>query len=191
MRKKSNWDVRKLVGLALFTAIVVVLQLLGSFIKFGPFSISLVLIPIAVGAALYGTAAGGYLGGVFGLVVLISGDAAAFMTISVPATILVVMLKGICAGLVSGLIYNVLRKKNEILAVFLAAIAAPIVNTGIFVLGCFAFFLKGIAQWDVGNAAKYVIFGMVGLNFIVEFAINVLLSNVVYRLNNIRRNTER
>ena len=41
-------------GTGLLTAIVVVLQLFGSAIKFGPFSISLVLLPIVVGAALYG-----------------------------------------------------------------------------------------------------------------------------------------
>ena len=44
----SNGKTRRLAGLALFTAIVVVLQLLGSFIKVGPFAVSLVLIPIAV-----------------------------------------------------------------------------------------------------------------------------------------------
>ena len=49
----SNGKTRRLAGLALFTAIVVVLQLLGSFIKFGPFAVSLVLIPIVVGAAVY------------------------------------------------------------------------------------------------------------------------------------------
>ena len=38
----SNGKTRRLAGLALFTAIVVVLQLLGSFIKVGPFSVSLV-----------------------------------------------------------------------------------------------------------------------------------------------------
>ena len=48
----SNGKTRRLAGLALFTAIVVVLQLLGSFIKVGPFAVSLVLIPIVVGAAV-------------------------------------------------------------------------------------------------------------------------------------------
>lgn len=67
-----NQKTKTLTGLALFTAIIVVLQLLGSFIKFGPFSISLVLIPIVVGAAVYGPKAGAYLGGVFGVVVLIA-----------------------------------------------------------------------------------------------------------------------
>ena len=49
---KNRSKIRRLTGIAIFTALVVVLQLLGSFIKFGPFSVSLTLIPIVVGAAL-------------------------------------------------------------------------------------------------------------------------------------------
>ena len=70
----SNGKTRRLAGLALFTAIVVVLQLLGSFIKVGPFAVSLVLIPIVVGAAVYGVSAGAWLGFVFGVVVTIASS---------------------------------------------------------------------------------------------------------------------
>ena len=74
----NNNNTQKIVGLGLFTAIVIVLQLMGSFIRFGTFSISLVLVPVVIGAALYGAGAGAWLGFVFGVVVLLSGDAAAF-----------------------------------------------------------------------------------------------------------------
>ena len=80
--ENNRISTRTLTGLALFTAIVVVLQFLGAFVRFGPFSISLVLIPIVVGAALYGPLAGAWLGVVFGLVVLLSGDAAPFLKIT-------------------------------------------------------------------------------------------------------------
>ena len=56
---------QRMVGLAIFTAIIIVLQLVSTFIKFGPFSITLAMIPIVVGAAVYGAGAGAYLGGVF------------------------------------------------------------------------------------------------------------------------------
>ena len=56
---------------AVFTALVVVLQLLGSFIHLGPFSISLVLFPIVIGAATCGWKMGGWLGFVFGVAVLL------------------------------------------------------------------------------------------------------------------------
>ena len=85
--KKNRMETRTMTGVALLTAIVVVLQLLGSFIRFGMFSISLVLVPIVIGAALYGAGAGAWLGFMFGVAVLISGDAAAFLTLSVFGTV--------------------------------------------------------------------------------------------------------
>ena len=130
---------RRLVALALFTAIVVVLQLLGSFIRFGTFSISLVLVPIVIGAVLYGPWAGAFLGAVFGLVVLLSGDAAAFLVISPLGCILTVMLKGALSGLCAGLVYRLLHRANEYAAIVAAAIVCPVVNTGVFLLGCLAF----------------------------------------------------
>ena len=78
MNANSQGKTRRLAGLALFTALIVILQLLGSFIRFGPVSVSLVALPIVVGAAVYGSVAGLWLGFVFGVVVLLSGDAAAF-----------------------------------------------------------------------------------------------------------------
>ena len=48
----KNNNTQKIVGLGLFTAIVIGLQLMGSFIRFGTFSISLVLVPVVIGAAL-------------------------------------------------------------------------------------------------------------------------------------------
>ena len=75
MKKTTQY----IVGGGLFAAIVAVLQLVGSAIRFGPFSISLVLIPIVLAAALYGWGMGCWLGLVFGAVVLLSGDAGLFL----------------------------------------------------------------------------------------------------------------
>ena len=177
---------RTLTGLALLTAIVVVLQLLGSFVRFGPFSISLVLIPIVVGAALYGAAAGAWLGFVFGLVVLLSGDAGLFLAVSPLGTILVVLLKGTLAGFCAGLVYRLVAKKKELPGVVCAAITAPVVNTGIFLLGCFVFFLPTISGWASAagfeSVGKYMIFGLVGGNFLFELLFNIILSPVIVRL---------
>ena len=181
-----NKKTQKIVGVALFTAIVVVLQLLGSFIRFGPFSISLVLIPIVVGTALYGVGAGAWLGLVFGVTVLASGDASAFLAINVPGTILTVLLKGIACGAHSGLVYRLIEKKNKYAATICAAITAPIVNTGVFLLGCAIFFMPTIEGWaaaaGVESAGTYMITGLAGLNFIAEFVVNIVLSPIIVRL---------
>ena len=60
-----NEKIKKMVGIALLMAVVVVLQLLGSFIKLGPVEVSLVLLPIVIGAAVYGPTAGAILGATF------------------------------------------------------------------------------------------------------------------------------
>ena len=176
---------RTLVGVALFTAIVVVLQLLGSFIKFGPFSISLVLIPIVVGAAVYGAWAGAWLGFVFSVVVLIT-DAGAFLAVSVIGTVVTVILKGTLAGLLAGLVYKALANKNQYLAVLAAAFVCPVVNTGIFLLGCLVFFMPTITGWAEAmgfpSAGNYMIYGMVGINFLAELVTNLVFSPLIVRV---------
>ena len=182
----KNNNTQKIVGLGLFTAIVIVLQLMGSFIRFGTFSISLVLVPVVIGAALYGAGAGAWLGFVFGVVVLLSGDAAAFLGVNALGTILTVLVKGALAGLLSGLVYKALENKNRTLAVALAAVTCPVVNTGVFLIGCKLFFMETITGWgealgyaDVGN---YIIYVLVGGNFLFELLFNAVLSPVILRL---------
>ena len=185
---------RTLTGVALFTAIVVILQLVGAFIRFGPFSISLVLVPIVVGAALYGAGAGAWLGLVFGLVVLLSGDAAAFLAVNPFGTIVTVLAKGALAGWCAGAVYHWLEDKNRYLAVIAAAIVCPVVNTGIFLLGCKLFFMETINGWAQSagypNAGAFIILGMIGLNFLVEMGTDIVLSPVVLRLIRIGKNEQ-
>lgn len=171
-----------LTTMGLLTAIVVVLQAMAIAIRFGVFNITLVLVPIVVGAALYGWKAGAWLGFVFGVVVLFT-DAGAFLAINVPGTIITVLLKGTLAGAAAGLIYSLLSRKNDILGVIGAGIVSPMVNTGIFLLGCLVFFYDTIAQWAAGagfeNIGVYMVTAFVGLNFVVELAINLVLSSAI------------
>ena len=179
-------NTKNMVGVALFTAIVMVLQFLGGGIKFGMFSISLVLLPIVVGSAIYGWKAGAWLGFAFGAAVLLSGDAAAFLAVDAIGTVLTVLLKGICCGLVAGLLYKLVAKKNRVVAVFLAAFICPVVNTGIFLLGCQLFFLDTVAAWGAAmgfeNVAAYMFLGLAGTNFLIELGVNLILAPVIVRL---------
>lgn len=184
--------IHKLVGTALLTALVAVVYFLTMGITVGPFNITFALIPIVVGAALYGWQAGGWLGLVFGAMVLLTGGANAFLVVNVPGTIITVLVKGAAAGLVPGLIYGALEKKNRWVATICAAAAAPIVNTGIFLLGCFAFFMDTISVWAAGagidNAVTYMMTAFVGVNFLVELGSNLLLSSVIVRIVDIVKN---
>ena len=179
---KANTKTSKVVGLGLFTAIVVVLQLLGSFIKFGPFSITLVLAPIVIGAALYGIGAGAYLGLVFGATVLISGDAAAFLTINPIGTVIIVLLKGMLAGLTAGLVYSLISKASSLAGVIVAGVVCPIVNTGIFLAGCYIFFQEWLVAVFGTTGFVTVVAGLVGVNFLVELGINMVLSTAIVKI---------
>ena len=189
---KKRMETKKVVGIGLFTAIVVILQMLGSFIHFGTFSVSLVLLPIVLGAALYGSPAGLWLGFVFGAVVLLSGDASPFLAVNPLGTVFTVLIKGMLAGLAAALLYRVFAKKNETLAVVLAALLSPLVNTGVFLLCCKFFFMPVMTMWasEMGfgeNVAGYMILGLVGANFLFEVLFNVILSPVILRLLRIGR----
>ena len=178
----KNTKVRRMVGIAIMSAIVVILQLLGSFIKIGPVSISLVLIPIVVGAAMYGPGAGAVLGGVFAVVVLLQPDTAFFYGVHYFGTVITVLVKGILAGWLSGLVFKAFSKVNEWLAVLMAAVVCPIINTGFFALGCKLFFWDALAELGGGNAVVYLFTVMIGFNFIAEFVTNLICSPVVVRI---------
>lgn len=123
-------------GGGLLAAIAAMLQLVGSAIRFGPFSVSLVLIPIVLGAALYGWGMGCWLGLVFGAVVLLSGDAGLFLAADPGGAIVTVLSKGIACGAAAGLCCRWLHPRYPRLSILLSALAAPLTNTGVFLLGC-------------------------------------------------------
>lgn len=214
VNSKKRGTVEKIVLTGVLTALVVVLQMLGSFIRFGPFSISFVLIPIVIGVATCGMWSGAWLGYVFGLVVLFSGDASAFMAVNIPGTIVTVLVKGTACGLVAGLVYKPLaalcgslaeRIKNKnptgfrnflagvvkYLPVVAAAIVCPVVNTGLFLIGCVLFFLDTVREWGYasgfGGTAQYMFLGLVGGNFLFELGFNLFLSPIIVRLLCIRK----
>jgi len=180
----------RMVHLALLAAIIVVLQQIVIPLP-GGLTLSLTLVPIVIGAVLFGPAAGAALGAVFGVVVTFlvitgrAGELSTMMWLANPViTALVCVLKGTAAGWVAGLIAKAMHKK-ALVGVFLAAAAAPIVNTGIFLLGMLTAF-KGVMlefadKIGMGgtSAIYFAIVVLVGVNFLVEFAANLILSPAI------------
>lgn len=189
MSNTNKSNVYRLTGLGILTAIIIVLQVLTTFVRFGPFSITLALIPIVVGAAMYGKGAGAYLGAVFSVVVVImcitGGDVGGFMVWSANPVMCVIMcmLKGTAAGFLAGLMYQLVGKKNQLLGVILAALISPIANTGIFIIGMLLFFRETLAAWAGGSdLLSYIILGLTGVNFLIELGVNMILSPVVVKI---------
>lgn len=197
---KTRSSIEKLVGTALLAALVLLLQLF-VVIPLGAYNITLTLVPIMIGAILYGPATGALLGGVFGLTVsyqVITGMAGALSTamlqLTPVVTIAVCILKGVLAGFVAGLIYKPFaRTTKKTLGVILSAVSCPLINTGIFVAALFVFYYDLMVQYAAENAfagaVAFVFIGIVGLNFVVEFVINVLLIPLVLRLMTILKVT--
>ncbi len=189
--RKQSFDTKRLALLGLLTALVAILAYLGGFIKIsGLASISLTLIPVVLGAALLGPVAGAWLGGVAGAVFFMTADAVFWLGLSIPGTIITVMIKGILAGLFAGLVYRAVAHVNPYLAVILSAIVCPVVNTGIFIGGSFLFFMDAV---NAGAAAKnmsigaYIIIVFVGLNFVFELLTNLVLCPAITRVLNIEK----
>ena len=188
MKNQKNSTFR-LAGLGILTAIVIVLQVFTTYVHFGPFSITLALIPIVIGAFMYGVGAGAYLGAVFSAVVVamcaFGGDIGGAMVWNANPLLCAVMcmLKGTAAGLVAGLLYKLISKKNETVGVIVAAFAAPIVNTGIFIAGMLLFFKDILAIWSGGSDLLiYIIIGLTGVNFLIELGVNMILSPIITRI---------
>lgn len=192
-KHSSSKHIHTLVGLAILSAIVVVLQLF-CIIPINPVvSITLSLIPIVVGAIIYGPWAGAFLGAVLGGVIftlVIQGSAGALSTamfnFSPVATFLVCILKTSLAGFLSGLVYKLLSGRGrETLGIVISALLCPLINTGIFVsalLTIFSSITSSFAESSSVSVIYFIIVMIVGINFVVEFAINGLLAPVVVRI---------
>lgn len=191
MASKKVTDTKRLALLSILTALTAVLSYMGGFIKVGGLaSISLTLIPVVIGGALCGKSAGAWLGGVSGVIFFLTPDSAFWLGLSAAGTVITVMLKAIAAGWCAGLVYELLEKKNRYTAVFTAAIVCPVINTGIFLVGCLVFFLdtvKELAGAQGMTVGAFLIIGFVGLNFVFELLVNIILSPVILRLINIKK----
>lgn len=186
---------RNIAVLGMFAAVTVVFQLLSYAIKIGTFNLSLVLIPIVLGAYLYGAKVGAILGGVFGIVVTIccfAGlDGGGYILISASPflTSAVCIIKGVATGAAAAVVAKALKKKNEYLAIVFASLTAPVVNTGLFVTAMFVFFKDILSSWAGGtNVVTYAITGLVGVNFIIEFTINAVMAPSLLRVTKALKN---
>ena len=201
MKKKSSFfSARNITFLAVLVALVVILQLWGSTIPVGAagLNLSFVLVPVTLGAIMLGPVAGVILGFVFGFVVLMTGVTGAnFFTAYVLNdspffTVVTVLLKGMVAGGVAGLLYNLIKKKNTYLAVFVASAVVPILNTGIFILGalCMSGSLKTFVSdympdFSGRNIMYIIIVGLVTVNFFIELAINLICAPALHTVERV------
>lgn len=91
--------------------------------------------------------------------------------------------QGLAAGLAAGLVYRLIAPKSVLGGTVAAAVLSPIVNTGIFYLGLALFFRPVLLSWTGETDVLYnIIVGLLGVNFLVELGVNVVLSPIVVRI---------
>ena len=178
MKKKRIFNTKMIVGAALLTALEIILQLL-SMILPTAVNLNLALVVITIGAMMYGPIVGGFLGFVNGAVILLSPNTVTvFMSISPVATILVCLLKTTLAGIIGGLLFKLTSKKNDVAASVVAAIIVPVINTMIFALFTYFFFMNGLGLESFGQIFTILI----GINFIFEIVTNTVISPSLHQI---------
>lgn len=190
MEEKRFFTAKNVTILGVLTAIIVVLQIFGSYFRIGTISLSFVLVPIVIGGILTGVIGGTILGFIFGVITLVIGivgaDQFTFILFSDHPflTILTCVIKGSAAGFMSGFVYKLLKDKNLTLSTFAASAVAPIVNTGLFIVGafCMADTLNSNFVAENSNVVYFIFIGCAGINFLIELAINLVLAPSVCKI---------
>lgn len=189
MEKKKFFSAKNVAYLGVLLALVIVLQAVGGTIVIGPVQLNFTLIPIALGAILFGLWGGALLGFACGIVVLIQvivGTVPFYTVIwngSPVVTTFTCVLKTTVAGAVAGVLYGVVAKKNKLAATFVAAGLVPVVNTILFIIGCLCMpnTIQSINPEGV-NLFVFILVSIVTFNFFIEFAINVVLAPAIHRV---------
>ena len=181
---------RDLVLGALFTAMVIILQLIGCIPQISANKLSFVLVPIVIGGACLGIGTGIWLGFVFGAVVFIGALSgldvftAQLISLNFIGTLSICLVKGMLAGLFSALVFKALKKFNFYVAIIAAAIVAPLVNTSLYCVGMILLFKDTVVNYGLNPDASLLtafgfVFVLVLINFVVELIINVVLCPAV------------
>ena len=200
MKNAFKITTKTITGTALLTAVELILIVISNYAKIGVINLNLALVPIAVGAMLYGPLAGLFIGLVNGLVTIFAPDTMAFfMPVNPVATVFLCLIKTGLAGFLCGLIYIPFKgrgsNKKQLVGSILASISVPLINTLTFTGGSFLFFYGPFSDLARGNGYDdiflFFILVVIGINFIFEFSISLLVSPSINMLVSCyRRKTE-
>ena len=188
MKNKLTFSSKQITGIAVLLALIIVLQALGGTIVIGPVQLNFTLIPIVLGSIIFGPIVGALLGFACGVVVLIQvimGAVPFYALIwaNYPiVTTFTCIVKTTAAGLLSGIAYQILSKKNEIVAIFVASAIVPVVNTALFIVGCLLMTNSVYAMAGTQNVLIFICVSLVTFNFFIELAINLIVAPTLNRV---------
>ena len=174
----KNERLRKMVLLAIFAAIILVMAFtpLG-YLKIGALSLTLIPIPVAIGAVVLGPLGGALLGGVFGATSFaqcfgMDAFGTLLMGLNPWLTALLCLGSRILAGWLAGLISQGLAKQDTARSwsLFVTGFCTAAFNTILFMSGLYFFFAGNpVFQEQFGTHNIITLFmAMAGVNGLVE-----------------------
>ena len=181
--KKKKIDSFKIVELTVLVATVIAFQVFTALSPLGLPPVAICLVPITLGAALYGFEGALLLGSVYGVSSIIFGftfDATylgAFFDANWFVATLICLIRGTAAGCIAALIYKGLKNINRYLAMLLSAIAVPVINTVVFLLGSSFYIstIEAIAEAKGYSFAEFISYSVILETFLPELFVNILL----------------
>lgn len=186
-----RFSAQQIAGVGVLLALVIVLQVFAGSISIGVVQLNFTLIPIVLGAVLYGALAGAFLGFACGVIILIQVIIGAVPFYALiwandpVVTTLTCLLKTTVAGYVAGLIYKLLAKKSNYLATFVSAALVPVVNTLVFIIGCLFMFDSVYTLNGSQNILTFILVSIVTFNFFIELAINLVVAPALIKVTEI------
>lgn len=197
MKTQSSEMTRKMVQMAILIAIMLVFAFtpLG-YLPIGPLSITLMCVPVAIGAIITGPTGGAVLGLVFGLTSFVQcfgkDPFGTFLFGQNPfGTFVMCIVARVLCGWLSGLIFKGMQKidKTKIVSFYVASLSTALLNT-LFFMGFLVIFfwhnqnfIGQMNEWGM-NTEKLMPFlvAFVGLNGVVEAAVNFILGGTIAKI---------
>lgn len=190
MNTTTNFRTGRMVQLAFFIAIIILMTFTPiGYIKTFGLEITLIVVPVTVGAIVLGPVSGAILGGVFGITSFIqcfgmSPFGAALLDISPVGTFILCMVPRILMGWLTGLIFRAVRKVNNNLSYAVASLAGPLLNTVLFMTSLILIFyqtdfIQGIVEQTGASNVFAFIIAFVGINGLVEAGACFILGTAV------------
>lgn len=192
MKTNVNSQTLRMVQLALYTAIILLMAFTPiGYIRTPGLEITLIVVPVSVGAIMLGPTGGAVLGGVFGVTSFIqcfgmSPFGSALLGINPIATFILCIVPRVLMGLLTGLIFTAFHKSKHTknISWFAASLAGPLLNTILFMGTLVIFFyntdyIRGISETLGTNNFLTFILAFVGINGLIEAVICFALGSAV------------
>lgn len=184
-KKVSKQNILMLTENAMLAAIIVLMAFTPiGYLQVGIVKMTFIMIPVAVGAITLGEKSGAFLGLVFGITSFVQCFGldifgTTLMGINPIFTFIMCIIPRVLMGYLCGLIYKALAKVKKGIAVVVASLSAPVINTVFFMGMLILFFGKSdyIMSMREGTANLWAfLVAFVGLNGIMEIVTTLVIA---------------